>query len=117
MSFQLSLDDIELPFDFKVLFIDSVRLLLLLIKLHPMPPLNVLLDLHSEDVSINWQLHLRLESLELPLLRFYHPSHISNSRFLVQLKVFPGIHFFGESLLILTALKFHILIMPFEVLI
>ena len=85
---ELHLDNIELPFRLVVLLTEAVDLVLFGVKLDAVPTLDVFLNFHPHDVSINRQSHLIGHGVDLSLLLLDSPSHIIKPFFHSQLKLF-----------------------------
>ena len=115
LSVQLHLDDIKLAFRLVVLLTEPVNLVLLRVQLDPMPPLNVFLDLHAHDVSVDGQGHLVSHRVDLSLLLLNSSSHIIEPLLHSHLKLLLRLHLLTKSLLKLVTLTAHLLIMPLEV--
>jgi hypothetical protein len=90
---------------------------LLLIHLNAVAALDVFLDFHAHDVSVDGQAHFVCHGIDFPLLLFNCSSHVVHSLLKANLEFFPGLHLFTEALLKLVALASHLLVVHFEVIV
>ena len=58
LGFKLGFQNFQLPLDLIEVLAQSVNLLLLGVDLHPVARLNVLLNFHAHNVSVNRECHL-----------------------------------------------------------
>lgn len=114
LGFNLSFEDFSVPLGFIKVLRKSIELLLLTIKLNSVSCVDVLLDLHSEDVRVNWHRHLVGQTFDLLLFLFNGSPHIIYSLLHARLCVLARLHFFSQSLLVLRSLLAHLLIVNFE---
>ena len=85
------------------------------LKIASVARLQVLLDLHAKNVSINRQLHLLRELLELALLHFKLSSLVRNSAFKTQLTFFVRLNLLAEALLVSGYLVLNLFVVGAEV--
>jgi len=95
-------------------FRKSIELLLPIIELNSVPYLDILLNLHSQDVHIQRHRHLISQTLNLFLFKLYCFAHVANSLLHLRLSVFARLHLFSKSLLVLVSLLTHLLVVGLE---
>ena len=112
---ELHLDDIELSLGLVVLLAEPINLVLLGIKLNPVPALNVLLNLHSHDISVDRQSHLVGHRVNFPLFLFDSSAHVIKALLNRQLELLLCLNLLRKAFLKLCGLRAHLLIMALEV--
>jgi hypothetical protein len=76
---------------------------------------DVFLNAHSEDVSVDRQLHLLSDTVKLGLLLLNHDSHLVKSSLKLIFDQFARIHLFDQTFLVDSSLRLHCLIVSLEV--
>ena len=89
--------------------------MLLLLHLDSVPALDVLLNLHPHNVSVNGQCHLVSHRVNLSLLGLDGSSHLIKSLLKPKLKVLLSLHLLIQSPLEQVRLRLHLLIMALKV--
>ena len=99
LGVELHLDDIKLALGFIVLLTEAVDLVLLRVELDPVPAFDVLLNLHSHDVGVDWQSHFVGHGVDLPLLLLYSSAHVIKTFLNGEFKLFFGLNLLREPFL------------------
>jgi hypothetical protein len=93
LGFKLGFQNFQLPLDFIEVLAQSVNLLLFGVDLHPMACLNVFLNLHAHNVSVNRKGHLAGHHFNLTLLLLDRAAHVVHPLFKVLLQLLPRLDF------------------------
>jgi hypothetical protein len=113
----LGLGDVELSLGLVVVFLKTLNFSLFLVNFKPMPPFDVFLNFHPENIGVNGQDHLGLDHLDLLLLLLDQSPHLRNPVFLFPFRLLPSCDGFRKSSLGLGQLALDVLMVALEVLV
>ena len=115
LHFELHFEDIELAFDFVVLFTGSLHFGLFGFQFNSMSRLDVLLNFHSHNVCVHRQRHLVCHWVNFSLLLLNSASHVVQTLLQSNFKPLFALDFFAKAFLILGRLCAHLLIVTLEI--
>ena len=82
-----------------------------------MARLNVLLNLHAHNISVNWEGHLVGHHFNLALLLLNCAAHVVHPLFKVLLQLLSCLDLLSKTLLVLVGLASHLIIVCLEVIV
>lgn len=107
--------NIKLPLGLVVLVLKPLDLGGLLVDLYSMPGLNILHDLHPENVCVYRQCQLLSQLVDLSLFYFNEPLGVAESAFKIDFNFFALLDFFSEAALVSVDLLLLLLVVELEV--
>lgn len=114
-ALQLRPHNIQLSFRLKVLVLQPLIFLNLLLNFNPMARLQVLLNLHPQNICIDWQLQLLRHLVHLSLLHIEQPPLLRQPALQVDLCILPELDLLSQALLILRQLSLDLVVMAAKV--
>ena len=115
LALQLSPRDIELPLRLKMLILKPFTFLDFLFNFNTMTCLEVFLNLHAEDVSINGKLQLLRHLVHLALPHVEEAPLLREPTLKIDLGVFPKLDFLTQAFLVLCQLCLYLVVMAAKV--
>ena len=111
----MSFTQFEEAFCLEVLLADLLKLEAFRLQFKSVLVLHVLLDAHSENVLVHWQLNLSINLIDLLLFALEQRFHLIDPDLVLLLDISSGTYFLDEARLVTSTLVLDRLKVGFEV--